>query len=383
MTVMSPQTRFVRTEPIEPMAPPASVAGPVKWLKENLFSGPINTLFTLLAAWFLFWAVPPIYDYMIGNAVWTGVDGNACREDVIGQRVGACWAFVIDRLNYFIYGSYPVALRWRADLFFLALAIGLVWMLWLDAPKRGLGAIYFFLVVPFLSYALLYGFPAFGLGRVPTGLWGGILVTIVVSAVGIVVSLPFGVLLALGRRSKLPIVRLVSVIFIEFVRGVPLITVLFMANTMLPLFLSQGVTVDRLVRPLVGVALFASAYMAEVVRGGLQAIPKGQYEGAMSLGLSYPKMMYFIVLPQALRIVIPGIVNTFIGLFKDTTLVSIVGIFDLIRTIESARVDPRWAAPSVNYSGYAFAAIFYFLCCWGMSWYSQSVERRLAASDKR
>ena len=169
----------------------------------------------------------------------------------------------------------------------------------------------------------------FGLAQVPTSLWGGILVTLLVATVGIVFSLPFGILLALGRRSKLPIVRMASVIFIEFVRGVPLITVLIMANTMLPLFLPGDMTVDRLLRPLIGIALFASAYMAEVVRGGLQAMPKGQYEGAMSLGLNYPQMMVLIILPQALRIVIPGIVNTFIGLFKDTSLVAIVGIFDL------------------------------------------------------
>ncbi|WP_029029353.1 amino acid ABC transporter permease [Salinarimonas rosea] len=383
MTVMTPQRSFVRTASEEALPPPRTVAGPLAWVKENLFSGPINTAVTVLMAWFLFWIVPPILDYLFFSAVWTGQDGSACREDTTGREVGACWAFVIDRVNYFLYGSYPADLRWRPNLFFLVLAIGIVWMLWLDAPRRGLGAIYFFVVVPILSYWLLAGFPAIGLSNVPTGVWGGILVTIVVSAVGIVISLPVGVLLALGRRSHLPIVRLVCVIVIEFTRGVPLITVLFMANTMLPLFLAEGITVDRLVRPLIGVAFFASAYMAEVVRGGLQAIPKGQYEGAMSLGLSYPKMMYFIVLPQALRIVIPGIVNTFIGLFKDTTLVSIVGIFDLIRTVESARIDPLWSAPSVNYSGYAFAAIFYFFCCWGMSWYSQSVERRLAASEKR
>ena len=177
--------------------------------------------------------------------------------------------------------------------------------------------------------------------------------------------------------------RRASVIFIEFVRGVPLITVLIMANTMLPLFLPDGVTVDRLARPLIGVALFSSAYMAEVVRGGLQAIPKGQYEGAMSLGLNYAQMMVFIILPQALRIVIPGIVNTFIGLFKDTSLVAIVGIFDLIRTIEASRVDPNWAAPTVSYTGYAFAGLFYFVFCWGMSRYSVGVERRLAAGQQR
>jgi len=173
------------------------------------------------------------------------------------------------------------------------------------------------------------------------------------------------------------------VIFIEFVRGVPFITVLIMANTMLPFFLPAGITVDRLLRPLIGTALFASAYMAEVVRGGLQAIPKGQYEGAQSLGLNYPQMMVLIVLPQALRIVIPGIVNTFIGLFKDTSLVAVVGIFDLIKAVEASRVDPNWATPTTSHTGYVFAALFYFLFCWGMSRYSVGVERRLAAGHNR
>ena len=222
-----------------------------------------------------------------------------------------------------------------------------------------------------------------GLPRVDTGLWGGMMVTFLVAAVGIVFSLPLGVLLALGRRSKLPVIQLFSVIFIEVVRGVPLITVLFMANTMLPLFVPQEYSPDRLLRPLVGVALFAAAYMAEVIRGGLQAIPKGQYEGAMSLGLGYWQMMRLIILPQALRIVIPGIVNTFIGLFKDTTLVLIVGIFDFLRTIETTLVDPTWSTPTTRATGYAFAAIFYFLCCWGMSRYSIAVERRLAAGQRR
>jgi general L-amino acid transport system permease protein len=222
-----------------------------------------------------------------------------------------------------------------------------------------------------------------GLPRVDTGLWGGMTVTFLISAVGIVFSLPLGVLLALGRRSRLPAIQLLSVIFIEFVRGVPLITVLFMANTMLPLFVPQEWSPDRLLRPLIGVAVFAAAYMAEVVRGGLQAIPKGQYEGAMSLGLGYWQMMRLIILPQALRIVIPGIVNTFIGLFKDTTLVTIVGIFDFLRTVEATLIDPTWATPVTRSTGYAFAGIFYFLCCWGMSRYSIAVEKRLAAGQKR
>jgi general L-amino acid transport system permease protein len=379
----APDLRYVRASEVAAAPPPSMVHGPLAWMRANLFSGPLNTVLTLLALYIVYVALPPIVRFFFIDAVWTGADRDVCRPEVVKQPVGACWAYVADKINYFVYGSYPAHLRWRVDIFFALLALGIGWMLWLDAPKRTWGAIYFFVVFPILAYVLLSGSDWLGLETVPTSLWGGILVTIVVSLVGIVFSLPFGILLALGRRSRLPIIRVFSIIFIEFVRGVPLITVLFMANTMLPLFLPEGTTVDRLIRPLVGVALFASAYMAEVVRGGLQAMPKGQYEGAMSLGLNYWQMMVFIILPQALRIVIPGIVNTFIGLFKDTTLVAIVGIFDLIRTIEASRVDPVWAAPTINSTGYAFAAIFYFICCFGMSRYSIAVERRLAAGHHR
>jgi general L-amino acid transport system permease protein len=375
--------QFVRREQVAPAPPPVLVRGPLAWMRANLFSSIPNALLTLATLYLLYLIVPPVMKFFFIDAVWTGADRDACRAETAGRPIGACWAYVIEKINYFIYGSYPITERWRVNVFFALLAVGVAWMLWLDAPRRGIGAIYFFVVLPILSVLLLAGSRTLSLPPVQTSLWGGVLVTVVVSAVGIVFSLPFGILLALGRRSKLPIVRLFSVIFIEFVRGVPLITVLFMANTMLPLFLSEGMTIDRLMRPLVGVALFASAYMAEVVRGGLQAIPKGQYEGAQALGLSYPQMMGFIILPQALRIVIPGIVNTFIGLFKDTTLVAIVGIFDLIRTIEAARVDPNWATPTTSLTGYAFAAVFYFVCCWGMSRYSLGVERRLAAGQKR
>jgi general L-amino acid transport system permease protein len=383
MKAASDTTRFIRAEPIESLPPPTLVPGPVAWVRENLFSGPVNTLLTILVVYLLYVSVPPIIEFFFIDAVWSGEDRDACRAETAGREIGACWAYVINKINYFVYGSYPVDERWRVNLFFALLAFGVVWLLWLRAPRRDLGAVYFFVVFPIAAYILLSGASVLGFDEVPTSLWGGILVTIIVATVGIVFSLPLGILLALGRRSKLPIVRLASVIFIEFVRGVPLITVLIMANTMLPLFLPAGITVDHLARPLIGVAVFASAYMAEVVRGGLQAIPKGQYEGAMSLGLNYPKMMFFIILPQALRIVIPGIVNTFIGLFKDTSLVAIVGIFDIIRTIEASRVDPNWAAPTVSYTGYAFAGLFYFLFCWGMSRYSVGVERRLAAGQQR
>ena len=217
---------------------------------------------------------------------------------------------------------------------------------------------------------------------VTTDLWGGVLVTLVVSLVGIVFSLPLGVLLALGRRSTLPIVTALCTGFIEIVRGVPFITVLFMANFMLPLFLPEGWTPDRFLRPLVGTALFAAAYMAEVIRGGMQAMPKGQFEGAASVGLGYWKTMRLIILPQALALVIPGIVSNFISLFKDTTLVAIVGIFDLLRTIESAYNDPNWTSPTTSATALISAAAFYWVFCFGMSRYSQGVERRLRAGRR-
>ncbi|KQX02952.1 amino acid ABC transporter permease [Ensifer sp. Root423] len=377
------QTHFVADKLVEIQPPPSVREGMLPSIRRHLFPDGPTAIATLFVLYLVYLCAPPLIRFLFVDAVWTGSDGAACRAEVVGREVGACWAFVGAKLNYFIYGSYPVAERWRVDVFFVALTVGIVWLLWRRAPWKLWGVAYFFLFFPLLSYVMLLGNERLGLAHVPTSLWGGVLVTLVVSTFGIVFSLPLGVLLALGRRSELPLVKYLSVGFIETIRGVPLITVLIMANTMLPLFLPQGITVDRLARPLLGVAIFASAYMAEVIRGGLQAIPKGQFEGAMSLGLSYWQCTSFIILPQALRLVIPGIVNTFIGLFKDTSLVAIVGIFDLIKTVEAARIDPAWAAPTVNYTGYAFAAAFYFVFCWGMSKYSAGVERRLSVEKQR
>jgi general L-amino acid transport system permease protein len=236
-----------------------------------------------------------------------------------------------------------------------------------------------FVAIGFLLFAVDLDF---GLPWVETRQWGGFLVTLIVAVTGIVISLPLGILLALGRRSNMPLVRLACVIFIEFWRGVPLITVLFFATYMLPLFLPRGFSFDTLLRVLVGVSLFSAAYMAEVVRGGLQSIPRGQYEAASALGLGYWRTNAFIVLPQALALVIPGIVNNFIGLFKDTTLVLIVAIFDLLGQIRSAFADPNWATPVTLYTGFAFAGIVYFVFCFGMSRYALFVERRAAAPGR-
>jgi general L-amino acid transport system permease protein len=374
---------YVRREPAAPLPPPMATTGPIGWLRANLFSSVVNTSLTILAILLVMWLVPPMIKFIVVDAVWSGSDREACLVTEARPQVGACWPFIWERLAYFTYGSYPIPQRWRVNAFFVLLAFSTAWLLWLDAPRRGLGAINFFVVLPIASVALLSGAPLVGLPAVDTALWGGMMVTIVVASVGIVVSLPLGIVLALGRRSKMPAVRLLSVMFIEFVRGVPLITVLFMASVMLPLFVPPSWSPDKLLRALVGVALFSSAYMAEVVRAGLQAITRGQYEAAAALGLRYWQVMGLIVLPQALRITIPNILNSFVALFKDTTLVFIVGIFDFLKTIEVARTDPKWATPVTNTTGYVFAALVYFVMCYSMSLYASRLERRLGTAQPR
>jgi general L-amino acid transport system permease protein len=377
------ELRFVRQAQIEGRPAPVALTGSLGWLRQNLFSTPFNIALTIIIGLLFAWIIPELLRFLIFDAVWSGADRDACREIVQHRPIGACWPFIYERSSYFIYGSYPIPERWRVDVFFAALAVGIAWLLWLSAPRRDLGALYFFVVLPIGSYILLHGLALIGLPVVDTVLWGGVLVTIVLATVGIVVSLPIGVVLALGRRSRMPAVRLASVIFIEFVRGVPLITVLFMASVMLPLFVPQQYEPDKLLRALIGLALFASAYMAEVVRAGLQAIPRGQFEGAMAVGLRYPQMMRLIILPQALKITIPNIVNSYIALFKDTSLVLIIGIFDFLRTIEVSRIDPKWATPVTSTTGYAVAAMFYLTFCYAMSRYARAMEARLAKSDRR
>jgi general L-amino acid transport system permease protein len=374
---------YVRTATAPYAAPPVATVGVLGWIRGRLFPGPGSTVLTALIALLLAWVVPPLVDFLVVNAVWSGSDREACLASPSRPEVGACWAYIADRFAYIIYGSYPIAGRWRVDLFFAMLAFGTAWLLWIEAPRRDLGALYFFVVLPVASFILLHGFAPIGLATVDTALWGGMMVTIVVAAVGIVVSLPLGIVLALGRRSLMPAVRLVSTLYIEFVRGVPLITVLFMASVMLPLFVPDNWSPDKLMRALVGVALFSSAYMAEVVRAGLQAMPRGQYEAAHALGLGYWQTLRLIILPQALKVTIPNIVNSYIALFKDTTLVFFVGIFDFLKTIEVSRADPKWATPVTSATGYVFAAAVYFVCCYAMSSYASRVEKRLAAGDAR
>jgi general L-amino acid transport system permease protein len=370
---------YVRATPEPVLEPPLFSRGALAWLRDNLFSSWGSSALTLLTLGFCGWLIPPLIAWATVNAVWSAPDGALCRA----HQDGACWAFIAQKMNYFRYGSYPQTERWRVDLTEIIGAALIVWLLWPRAPRRSLGAGLFFIVFPVVAFILLRGSEWLGLPVVDTLLWGGIFVSLLTAIVGIVFSLPLGVLLALGRRSRLPFVKLACVIYIEFVRGVPFITVLFMANFMLPLFLPESWTPDRFLRPLVGTALFAAAYMAEEVRGGLQSIGKGQFEGAMALGLNFWRMMGFVILPQALTLVIPGIVNTFIGLFKDTTLVSIVGMSDFLATVENASKDTLWIGPTIASTGYAFAALFYFVFCFGMSRYQAFMERKLSQGRRR
>jgi general L-amino acid transport system permease protein len=356
------------------LPPPASTVGVVGWLRRNLFSSPLNTILTIISLYIIYVSVPPFLDWAIFSANWNaGTSRNDCLND------GACWTMVRARFGQFIYGRYPFDQRWRVDLAMVLQFAAIAWLLIERIPGKKYAAIALFIVYPIVAYILLFG--GFGLPIVETHVWGGLFLNLVLGSVGIVASLPLGIVLALGRRSNMPVIRLLCTTFIEFVRGVPLISVLFMASVMLPLFLPEGMTFDKLARAMIGIALFSAAYMAEVVRGGLQAIPKGQYEGAMALGLNYWKMMSLIILPQALRIVIPGIVNTFIGLFKDTTLVTIIGLFDLLGIAQLATRDAEWQG--LGKEGYVITAFGFFIFCFAMARYSIYLERKLHTGHKK
>ena len=360
------------------LPPPPNTVGVVGWLRASLFSSVFNTALTVLAVFLLAVTVPPLLDWAIFEAAWTATG----KEDCLKAQDGACWGFVTARFGQFMYGFYPAPERWRVDVtgVLTVILIGLV--LFGQGKQRSTGVLLFLVPYPVVAFILLHG-GILGLDLVETNQWGGMMLTLVIAITGITASLPLGVLLALGRRSNMPIIRSLCVIFIEFWRGVPLITVLFMASVMFPLFMPEGVNFNQLLRALIGVALFSSAYMAEVIRGGLQAIPKGQYEAASALGLGYWKSMRLIVLPQALTIVIPGIVNTFIGLFKDTTLVLIIGLIDFLSAVNTGTQDVKWSAFSVPMTAYAFAAIVYFVFCFGMSRYSAWLEKKLATGHTR
>jgi general L-amino acid transport system permease protein len=359
------------------LPPPPNSTGVVGWAKANLFSSPLNIALTLLALWFLWQILPPSIHWLFSGAVWAAADRKECWALMEAPRDGACWAFIRGSLELFLYGWYPEPERWRVDLTFVLFAAAVFGALRENIPGKKYWLI-FAAAFPFIDAWLLFG--GFGLEAIPTNKLGGILLTLVVAVTGISFSLPIGVALALGRRSRLPVLRALCVIFIEFIRGVPLITLLFVASTMLTYFLPPGSTFDLLIRVLIMVTLFAAAYIAEVVRGGLQGLSSGQYEAADSLGLTYWQAHRLVILPQALKISIPGIVNTFIGSYKDSVLVLIIGMMDILGLGRARLNDPEWLglAPEL----YIFISLFFFISCFAMSRYSLSLERKLETGHK-
>lgn len=363
---MANSTDSVVRERHPDLPPPVTETGIIGWLRANLFSSAWNTFLTLTIVFVGIKTIPPLVEWSILNATWSGSSHRDCAEG------GACWALIGERWHQYLFGFYPAESYWRVVLTFMLMLLSVIPWLFDNVPNRKvwMRVSYAF---PFVALWLLAG--GYGLTEVPTGNWGGLMLTLVIAVTGIVASLPIGILLALGRSSDLPVIRSICVVFIEFIRGVPLITLLFMASVMLPLFFPEGVSFDKLARALIIVALFSSAYMAEVVRGGLQAVPQGQVEAARAVGLGYWQTMRLIVLPQALRIVIPGIVNTFIGLFKDTSLVMIIGLFDLLGVSKAVLKNEDWQGKAIE--SYIFVALIYWIFCFAMSRYSVWLEKKL------
>ena len=368
MTAPEPRARSYPPGHHPDLPPPPGTAGITGWLRANLFSSAANTVLTLVFAWLLVEFILAVVDWFILGAVTDAGSRAACRE----QGSGACWAVIAIRVDQFTYGFYPAAERWRPNLAFVLLFMALAPVLFDRTPYRRQMMI-FSLAYPFIAGWLIHG--GMGLEVVETQLYGGFMLTLIVGVTGIFASLPIGIALALGRQSRLLAIRIICVSFIEFLRGVPLIALLFVASTMLNYFLPPGTSFNLLVRVLIMVTLFASAYIAEVIRGGLQAIPRGQVEAADALGLSYWKTTWLITLPQALKISIPGIVNTFIALYKDTTLVVIIGLLDPLGIGRAVLADAKWTGLSTEI--YLFCALFFFLSCFAMSRYSLWLEKRL------
>jgi general L-amino acid transport system permease protein len=359
---------------IESRPPPRSQPGAVLWLKKNFFGSVGSAALTLAVLLLLALLLPPLFNWGVWHAVATA-DNQACRA---AHGHGACWGVVAEKGRLIIFGRYPFAEQWR-PLLACALLVSLLAASCLRRFWRPALALAWLLVFAVL-YVLMRG-GSFGLTPVETAQWGGLPLTLLLSTVSLVVAFPLAVLVALGRQSKLPAIRTLCVLYVELVRGVPLISVLFMASFILPLFMPQGNTIDVLARVLVGMTLFTAAYLAEVVRGGLQALPKGQVEAAQSLGLNYWQTQRKIVLPQALRIVVPSIVNTFIGAFKDTSLVTIVSLYDLTGAVQLALGDADWRKFFLE--GQLFVAGIYFVACFAMSRYSRWLEQHLNTGTRR
>ena len=334
----------------------------------NFNSSNFNALLTLLVIFALIKYIPPLLNWFVFDANFAGNTKDDCTSG------GACWVFVKVWLNRFVYGLYPDTEQWRINTAFLTLFFLVGSSFFVPQKFKKYIIIFLLFVYPIIGLKLISG-GDFGLKYVETGAWGGLSLTFIVSAFALILCFPIGTILALGRRSKLPAIRYTSIGFIELWRGVPLITVLFMSAVMFPMFLPDGTYVDKLIRVLIAITLFEAAYMAEVVRGGLQALPKGQYEAAKSLGMGYWRMHFLIILPQALKLVIPGIANTFLALVKDTPLIFVVGLLELAGMVNLAKTNPKWLGMAME--GYVFAGLVFWVICYVMSRYSQNLEKKL------
>lgn len=342
-------------------------------VRRRLFATPLDGLATLIGLYLVWRIAVPLLHWLVLDATWHG----ATREDCTGG--GACWVFIRARFGQFMYGQYPAGERWRVDLVGALLVLAAASLAWRGMPRRRAVALATVVVLPPIGLWLLAG--GAGLSAVETRDWGGLMLTLFLTVYAGLIAVPLGILLALGRRSRLPLIRLGSVVFIEFWRGVPIITVIFLASLLLPLIVPTGFEIDRLARAVIGLAFVIAAYMAEAVRGGLQALPEGQAEAALALGLGYWRIQRTIVLPQALRIALPAMTNEFISLFKSTTLVLIVSIFDLLGIAQAALADPAWVG--MNMEAYVFAGAIYWFSCFGLSQWSRFTEKRLQGAHGR
>ena len=338
-------------------------------LNKNINSNNFNAFLTLLTVFIIIKSIPPLLNWFVLDANFLGNSKDDCTGD------GACWVFIKVWFNRFMYGLYPDAEQWRINTAFLILFVIVGISFFVSSKLKKYFILFLVFIYPFLGIELISG-GSFGLKYVETAAWGGLSLTFIISAFAILFCFPIGVFLALGRRSSLPAIRYVSIGFIELWRGVPLITVLFMSAVMFPMFLPDGTFIDKLIRVLIAITLFEAAYMAEVVRGGLQALPKGQYEAARSLGMGYWKMNLLIILPQALKLVIPGIANTLLALVKDTPLIFVVGLMELAGMIGLAKTNPKWLGMAME--GYVFAGLVFWVICYAMSRYSQNLEKKLS-----
>ena len=338
-------------------------------LNKNINSNNLNAFLTLFTLFILIKSIPPLLNWFIIDANFVGNTKDNCTGD------GACWVFIKVWFNRFMYGLYPNAEQWRINSAFLILFAIVGVSFFVSQKLKKYFILFLIFIYPFLGIELISG-GSFGLKYVETAAWGGLSLTFIISAFAILFCFPIGVFLALGRRSSLPAIRYISIGFIELWRGVPLITVLFMSAVMFPMFLPDGTFIDKLIRVLIAITLFEAAYMAEVVRGGLQALPKGQYEAARSLGMGYWKMNLLIILPQALKLVIPGIANTLLALVKDTPLIFVVGLMELAGMIGLAKTNPKWLGMAME--GYVFAGLVFWIICYAMSRYSQNLEKKLS-----